>query len=381
MAAKLVVVGGGIVGATIARELTLRRHRVVLIEQGSLGGAVTGASLACLGTHMNSRAEIEILKWSCAAWAEFDEALNHGIDYVRRGQIRFIDCAEDIPVARDWIEFERGAGIESTLLEPSEVRKIEPHLTGPIVAATWAPNAATVTPFLAVRAIVRDAIHKGLKIHSHTVVRDVIRCGDAVIGVRTDQGFIEADGIILAAGPWTPELAAMAGLDLPIQPRKAQCLATVGQPPIIRTVVAACESAGGVTAGYTQIQQAPAGQILFNTVLSGGVSKVGAQNASSEVDADFVRNSIRQLLSLFPFLSDIELLRSWVRYEAVTPDDRFIVGSSGLPGLYIAAGDGGSGFGRAPAIARVIADTIDGATPPFDARVWRPDRFSLRVAA
>ena len=381
MAAKLVVVGGGIVGAMIARELTRRRHRVVLVEQGSLGGAVTGASLACLGTHMNSRAEIEILKWSSAAWAELNGALNYSIEYVRRGQIRFIDRTEDIPVARDWIEFERRAGAESTLLEVSEVRKIEPHLTGPIVAATWAPNAATVTPFLAVRAIIRDAIHHGLEIQSHTAVRDVVHRGDAVIGVRTDQGVIEADGIILAAGPWTHELAAKAGLDLPILPRKAQCLATVDQPPTIRTVVAACESAGGVTAGYTQIQQAPSGQILFNTVLSGGMSEAGAQNASPEVDADFVCNSIRQLLSLFPSLSRVALLRSWVRYEAVTPDDRFIVGLSGLPGLYIAAGDGGSGFCRAPAIARVIADTIDGSAPPFDAQVWRPNRFSSQAAA
>jgi sarcosine oxidase subunit beta len=330
---------------------------------------------------MNSRAEIEILKWSCAAWAELDDALDHSIEYVRRGQIRFIDREEDIRVARDWIEFERMAGAEAELLEASEVRKIEPHLTGPIVAATWAPTAATVTPFLAVRAIVRDAVHHGLEIHSHTVVRDVVRRGDAVIGVRTDHGIIEADGVILAAGPWTAELAAMAGLDLPIQPRKAQCLATVGQPATIKTVVAACESAGGVAAGYTQIQQAPSGQVLFNTVLSGGLSKAGAQNAASEVDTDFVCNSIRQLLRLFPSLSGVDLLRSWVRYEAVTPDDKFIVGSSGLPGLYIAAGDGGSGFGRAPAVARVIADAIDGRAPPFDARVWRPDRFRPQVAA
>ena len=170
-------------------------------------------------------------------------------------------------------------------------------------------------------------------------------------------------------------------IQVSILPRRAQCLATVALPPSIRAVVGACESAGGVMAGYTQIQQAPSGQVLFNTVLGGGVSAAGAEDHVPEVDPVFVCNSIRTLLWLFPSLAGTDLLRSWVRYEAVTPDDRFIVGPTEIPGLYVAAGDGGTGFGRAPAIARVIADTIDGRAPPFDAGVWSPARFAARAAA
>jgi glycine/D-amino acid oxidase-like deaminating enzyme len=116
-------------------------------------------------------------------------------------------------------------------------------------------------------------------------------------------------------------------------------------------------------------------------VLGGGKSRAGAQNVISEVDPLFVCNSIRQLLWLFPSLSEIELLRSWVRYEAVTPDDRFIVGPSGIPGLHIAAGDGGSGFGRAPAIAQAVADLLAGREPPFNAALWSPNRFDEKLAA
>jgi glycine/D-amino acid oxidase-like deaminating enzyme len=378
---RVAVVGGGIIGASIARELSLRQHRVILLEKGSLGGAVTGASLACLSTHMNSRLEIEILKWSCSAWAELNDELGQTMEYTRCGQLRFVERDEDLEVARDWISFERNAGLITEILDPSEVRKIEPLLEGPIIAATWASNAATVTPFLAVRAIIKDAVRHGLNIQCHSAVQDFIQRDGRIAGVITDTGAIEADVIVLACGPWTGELAARIGLDLPILPRKAQCLATVGLPPTVRTVIAACESAGGVVAGYTQIQQAPSGQVLFNTVLGGGLSEAGSQNTISEVDPVFVCNSIRQLLWLFPSLSEVELLRSWVRYEAVTPDDRFIVGPSSVPGLYIAAGDGGSGFGRAPAIARAVADFLEGREPPFNAALWSPDRFVERIAA
>jgi len=379
--ARLIVVGGGIVGAMAARELTHRGHRVILIEKDGLGSAVTGASLACIGTHMNSRSEIEILKWTSRAWAGINKDLGETIEYRNCGQLRFLETAADRAVAQDWIDFEAQAGVPSRLLEPDEVRNIEPLLTGPIEAATYAENAATVTPFLAVRAVVKDAVEHGLQLHLHSPVDRLVVRGGKVCGVKTGNDMIEADAVVLAAGPWTGDLAREAGLNLPIQPRKAQCLASVGVAPSIRCVIAACESAGGVAAGYTQIQQAPSGQILFNTVLAGGLSPMGAQNHVPEVDPEFVCNSIRQLAHLFPSLARLELLRSWVRYEAVTPDDRFLAGATPAGNLYLAAGDGGSGFGRSPAIARVIADLIDDKSPPFDAAVWSPARFKLAEAA
>ncbi len=381
MGARLIVVGGGIVGVMIARELVLRGHAVTLIERDGLGSAVTGASLACITTHMNSRDEMDILKWASRAWFDIDQALGQTMEYRTGGQLRFLDRPEDRAVAEDWIEFEGRAGVSSRLLEPSEVRKLEPLLTGPIEAATYAANAATVTPFLAVRAIIRDALAHGLELRLNSTVNGVLLRNGKARGVLIDDGELLADGVVLATGPWTRELARRAGLDVPIKPRRAQCLASVGIESSIRCVIAACESAGGVIAGYTQIQQAPSGQILFNTVLAGGLSEEGAQNHVPEVDPVFVCNSIRQLVRLFPSLAGLELLRSWVRYEAVTPDDRFLAGATPVDNLYLASGDGGSGFGRAPAIARVIADAVDARPPPFDAGVWSPGRFNLVAAA
>jgi sarcosine oxidase subunit beta len=81
------------------------------------------------------------------------------------------------------------------------------------------------------------------------------------------------------------------------------------------------------------------------------------------------------LVHLFPRLRDVEVLRSWVRYEAVTPDDRFLIGRAGPRGLFIAAGDGGTGFIRAPGIGRIIADAIDETASPFRTDLYDPTRF------
>jgi glycine/D-amino acid oxidase-like deaminating enzyme len=413
--ADVVIVGGGIVGAATAHTLARAGLKPLVLEKGAFGGAVSGASLACISTHMMDLDELPLLAWTRARWAELDAELG-GFEYNRCGQLRFIAREADIAVAEGWIAAERAAGLTPELLDPAAVREVEPALTGPILAASWSALDAVVNPFLAVRALLADAQRHGAAVRAHTPVTAVRTEGGRVAGVTTPEGDVDAPVVVLASGPWTARLAAPLGVVLPMLPRKAQCLATVRVPEVIRRVVGACESAGGVEAGYTQIQQAREGQVLFNTVLAGGTVQApgsspapgdapsapsdrasgdepardsGGQDAAAvvpptivpPVDLAFVRDSVETLLWLFPGLADVAVLRSWVRYEAVTPDSRFVAGPAGPDGLWIAAGDNGTGFVRSPAIGRLIADGILGGTPPFDAALYRADRFDTAAAA
>ncbi|WP_029076723.1 NAD(P)/FAD-dependent oxidoreductase [Kaistia adipata] len=374
-----IVIGGGIVGAMTAATLARRGLAVHLLERGAFGGAVSGGSLACINAHMNSLDELETLKWCGDAWAGLDDRLGHSFEYNRSGKITFILRQADVARAEAWIAAETPRGVAARLLTPAEVRDVEPGLTGPIVAATWHPEAATVNPFFAVRAMLADAADHGATMASHTAVDRILVQNGKVRGVATATGTVEAPHVVIAAGPWTADVAATAGVTLPIVPRKAQCLATTAQPPTILRVIGACESDGGIEAGYTQIQQARSGQILFNTVLSGGQGDPSGRNAVPEVDRRFVFDSIEMLMHLFPATRGIELMRSWVRYEAVTPDDRFVIGPAGPEGLLIAAGDGGTGFVRSPAIAEIIADRIEGRESHFRTDIYAPSRFDALV--
>jgi sarcosine oxidase subunit beta len=376
----IVIVGSGIVGAAVASALARRGHAVRVIEQHAPGSAVSGGSLACLGTHMIDAEELPALRWACEAWAAFAATNGAAIEYRRCGQLRFLEHERERTTARWWIARERDAGLRPELLEPAGARAIEPALDGPIVAATWSPDDAVVNPFFAVRAFLADARAHGAELRSESPVTAIELAGERVAGVRCGGDRIACDAVVLATGPWTAALARTAGVDVPIVPRKAQCCATVAVAPTIRTVVGACRDDGGVDAGYTQIQQVASGQILFNTVLGAGASATGSCDAIPEIDRTFLRDSVATLLRLFPRLAGVELLRSWVRYEAVTPDDRFLVGRIGPAGLFVAAGDGGTGFVRAPAIGRIIADLVDDAPTPFRTDLYDPLRFTAREA-
>lgn len=373
--ADVVVVGGGIVGAAVARQLALDGLKPVLLERGAFGGAVSGASLACLGTHMHNIDELGALVETCSMWKDLAEELGNPFEYNHCGQLRFIMSEADISVAERWIAEERAFGLPPQLLSAQEVRDIEPLLTGPIVGASYSPGDATVNPFLAVRAFLADGRRHGVAAFHSVPVTGLLEDGDAITGVETASGSISAPHVVLAAGPWSGRIAADGGIEVPVRSRQAQCLASVRQPPSLRTVIGACESVGGVESGYTQIQQAISGQILFNTVVSPGATQPDREDCINEVPLGFVRDSIRTLSTLFPSLADILLLRSWVRFEAVTPDDRFLTGALPRPGLMIAAGDNGSGFCRAPIMAALISRLVRGMdTGPF-AALYAPSRF------
>lgn len=373
--AEVIVVGAGVVGSAIGAELALLGRDVMIVEQGVPGAAVSGASLACIGSHMIDTGELPLLAWACDAWRTLDEEIG-GFEYDPCGQLRFVLNEEDLAAAQAWIDVERNAGLDVQLLEPAQVREVEPSLTGPVMAASWSKDDAVVNPFLAVRALLDRARDCGARLETHCRVDSLIEREGKIAGVRCATTDLSAEHVVLAAGPWTARLAASLGMDLPIRPRKAQCLATVRIPPSIRRVVGACESDGGVEAGYTQIQQSRNGQVLFNTVFSDGLVDDGAQDRIPEVDEAFVRDSVEMLLFLFPDLWRVHLLRSWVRFEAVTPDNRFLIGPVGPEGLWVAAGDCGTGFTRAPAIARLIGQMLGGEHPVFDTTLYAPDRFS-----
>ncbi len=373
--AEVIVVGAGIVGSAIGAELALLGHDVMIVEQGVPGAAVSGASLSCIGSHMIDVEELPLLAWARDAWRTLDEEVG-GFDYNPCGQLRFVLNEQDLAAARAWIEVERNAGLNVELLESAQMQEVEPSLTGPVMAASWSRDDAVVNPFLAVRALLDRARDCGARLETHCRVDSLIEREGKIAGVRCATIDMSAEHVVLAAGPWTARLAAGLGMNLPIRPRKAQCLATVRIPPSIRRVVGACESDGGVEAGYTQIQQTRNGQVLFNTVLADGLVDDGAQDRIPEVDAAFVRDSVGTLLFLFPDLRGVRLLRSWVRFEAVTPDNRFLIGPLGPEGLWVAAGDCGAGFTRAPAIARLIGQMLGDDRPAFDTTLYAPDRFS-----
>ncbi|MDG2405449.1 MAG: FAD-dependent oxidoreductase [Paracoccaceae bacterium] len=379
----VIVVGGGVIGIFIALALAEAGMKPIMLEARAFGGAVTGGSLAAIGTHMHGREEFDILAYARDRWRAISDASQGGIEYTACGKIGFILNDAELAAGKSLVAQEKSQGARAELLTPEQAQQHEPLLRGPILAVTFDPDTATLNPFLAVRALMLAARQAGALLSENTpVARLLTNCG-RLTGVETSSGVrISAPHVVLACGPWTAKLAADPNLNLPVVPRQAQCLASIRQPPgTLRQVISSCEAEGGVDSGYTQIQQCPSGQILFNTVAAPIPTPEGAEDRVGEVPPGFVADSVDTLLTLFPALENLPILRSWVRFEAVTPDARFLAGPLPTQGLHVCAGDNGSGFCRAPLLAQFIADGITGVQTLPDAmrhsaeHLYNPLRF------
>jgi sarcosine oxidase, subunit beta len=362
MSAEVIVVGGGVIGTSIALALAEAGMKPVLLEARAFGGAVTGGSLAAIGTHMHGREEFDILDYSRDRWRAISNASQSGIEYTVCGKMGFILNDAELAAGESLVAQEQSQGARSELLKPEQAQQHERLLRGPILAATYDPDTATVNPFRAVRALVQAARKAGAQLFENTRVARLLVESGCIIGIETSSdGRILAPHVVLACGPWTGKLTADLNLNLPIVPRQAQCLASIRQTPgTLRQVISSCAAKGGVDSGYTQIQQCPSGQILFNTVTAPTPTPKGAEDRVCEVPLNFVTDSVDILLTLFPALENLPILRSWVRFEAVTPDARFLAGPLPVPGLHVCAGDNGSGFCRALLLAQFIAAGVMG---------------------
>ncbi|WP_233092683.1 FAD-binding oxidoreductase [Paracoccus sp. IB05] len=388
--AGVIILGGGVIGLSLALALAEAGLRPLLIEARSFGGAVTAGSLAGIGVHMHGMAEFHLMTEACRLWRDLAAKVGNPFEYNPQGQIGFILDQEGMESGEAWVAEESALGAPCRLLTPAQLREIEPGLTGPVLGATWAPDSATVNPFFAARTLLRLAREAGALAFEHCPAAALLSQGGRITGVRLANGQeIRADHTILAAGPWSQEIAAPAGVMVPLRPRQAQCLVGLRQPPgTIRHVVSAVERRGGVDAGYTQIQQSVNGQILFNTVITPVDSGAAGRDRINEVPASFVTSSIDMLVRLFPALADLVLLRSWVRFEAVSPDARFMAGRLAPEGLWICAGDNGSGYCRALMLGRYLAGEISGNSraglaPDLVAQaraLYAPARFSQQAA-
>ena len=362
--AEAIIVGGGIVGLSVALALAETGAKPLLLEAKSFGGAVTGGSLAAIGTHMHGLAEYEIMAHACDLWRAFADRTGNPFEHNPQGQVGFILDSEGLESGEGWVNEERALGAPCRMLTQAELAEVEPNLSGPVLGATYAPDTATVNPFLATRTVLAQARAAGAVALDHAPVANLLVEAGRIAGVRMEDGTqIHATQVVLASGPWSHEISKCAGIALPLVPRQAQCLATLRQPKdTIRRVVSAVESRGGVASGYTQIQQAASGQILFNTVVDFIETPCGAKDTVREVPSGFVLSSIDTLGMLFPSLSEVPLLRSWVRFEAVSPDARFLAGPLPCEGLWVCAGDNGSGFCRALMLGRFLAGEITGTS-------------------
>jgi len=366
--ADFIVIGGGVMGASIAYHLTKRgAYDVVLLEKEPFLG--TGATGRCAGgvryqfaTEVNIRLSLA----SLPIFEGFEDEFGQAIDYRRYGYLFLLTRDSEIKTFKHNLALQHRLGVPTEWLTAQEVRHRVPlmHLDD-VLAATFNPNEGTVDPNGVVMGYANAARRQGAKIYSDTTVIGIDTVNGRVTAVETNHGKISTPVAVNAAGPWAAIIGQMAGVPLPITPLRRQWLTTTPLPEIPRDFPFVID--------FTQ-------SLYFHREGEGLLT--GMSNPNEEpgfdqsVDPDWELAHMEAAIARLPLLENAGPVSRVAGLYEITPDAHPIFGKTPVNGFYICAGFSGHGFMHGPISGKLLAEIIlDGEATSLDVSMLDLERF------
>jgi glycine/D-amino acid oxidase-like deaminating enzyme len=378
--ADIVVVGAGLIGATIAARLAAAGRDVCLLDRF---GPASGASSACEGNLLVSDKlpgpELELALRSLALWRAASPERALAIELEHKGGLVVARDAEELESLRIVAERQRDAGVEVHDAGPDDLRELEPELAPDLAGGAFYPGDCQVQPMLAVAARIDDLVEAGGRLATCAEVTGCERRrAQRLTSVVTSLGTISVGSCVVnAAGPWSAEVAERLGTSLSVTPRRGHVLVTEPVVDLVRHKVYEASYVGTIHATQAEIStSAVVESTKAGTLLLGSSREfVGFDRT---IDRQVVAAIAAGATRLFPVLSMIRLLRAYLGFRPATPDGLPVIGFDAADGAVLhATGHEGAGIGLAEATGELVEALVGGDRPPVDPRPFSPDRFAL----
>ncbi|HYY20634.1 MAG TPA: FAD-dependent oxidoreductase [Thermoleophilaceae bacterium] len=376
-ARDVIVVGAGIVGTATAYELTRRGAAVTLLDRAGISEGTTGLGEGdVLCSDKDSGPELELAVAGMAVYDELERLVGAPARIRRKGALIVH------PDGRTWAaeparaERLRAAGVHARLLDPDEVRTLEPRLTGPLHGALYVASDLQCDPRAITRALATLAADRGAEVRTGAEVTTI----EPGRGVRLVGGErLRAGAVVLAAGSWSATLAASAGLQLPLEPRKGQLSRLrlpEPDPAFLRRKVVdgqyllAVGDAGAGRQVSTVLETSWDGHVIVG-------SSRERSGFDTTIDEDLARVVQERAAKLVPDVARLQPDSTWVGFRPWLPDGLPAIGRSRLAeGLWVATGHEGAGVALGPITGRLLAQAITGERPSVSVSPFDPDRFA-----
>ncbi len=384
--ADVVVVGAGIVGAACAYYASAAGLDVAVVDSAGVAGGTTGAGEGnILVSDKEPGPELDLALRSIALWREIATEIEPSsswtgadLEYEPKGGLVVAESAEGMAALEKLATAQRETGVVAHPVDASDLPRLEPHLGSGLAGGMHYPQDAQVQPMLAAASLLATARARGAAVHSDTRVTAIHRSDNGtgpVTGVATDQGTIATPAVVNAAGTWSGEVAALAGIDLPILPRRGFILVTEPLPDMVRHKVYSAEYVANVASSSPGLETSAVVEgTRSGTILIGASrERVGFDRTLS---LGVLRRLAEQAVRLFPFLADVSAIRAYRGFRPYTPDHLPVIGGDPrVAGLFHACGHEGAGVGLAPVTGQLIASLLTGQAPDLDVGPFRPERF------
>ncbi|QDC01889.1 FAD-binding oxidoreductase [Mesorhizobium sp. 8] len=417
-ASEVVVVGGGVIGVTTALFLAQRGIPVTLLEKGRVAAEQSSRNWGWVRKQGRDEGELPVAIEAGRLWRQLAEECGEDIGLVETGVTYLAETDKELAGFDDFMRLAAAHDLDTRLLDGSETAKLIPGMARKFAGAMTTPSDMRAEPWLAVPALARLAARKGATIVENCAVRTLDIAAGKVRGVWTEAGFIEASTVLVAAGAWSSLFLRKHGVSIPQLSVRSTVAATEAMPEVHPGAAADDHIAfrrrrdGGYTLAAGGGSQLYVGPDAFRHVVKYlpalranpfGVRYSPAapsgfpdgwttpRDWTAETQTPFERMRVlnpapersklqaveKNFGALFPQLGKVRLEASWAGMIDAMPDVVPVVDRvEALPGLFVATGMSGHGFGIGPGFGRVVADLIQGNAVGHDMSRFRLSRFS-----
>lgn len=411
----VVIIGGGIIGLTAALALSERNIPVVVLEKGRLAGEQSSRNLGWIRKTSRHEDDIPLAQAADRLWAGMAERVGSDVGYRQSGIMFLARTAEQLASHEAWLKSVASLSLDSQLLSTREIDHRVPGGKGKWAGGIYTASDGRAEPTLASSAIAKAAMAKGAVIVENCAVRTVSRSGGKVSGVVTERGEIRCDQVLLTGGIWSRRFLGNLGVSLPTLPLICSVFRTAPMEGPTEIAVGGPDFSfrkhrdGGFIVTQRGALDAP---LLLDHLLIGSryLGSLRSQRHLLRISLGkhFLRDlalprrwrsgkpspfervrtmdppvnpalndeARRNLATAWPVFEQATLEEAWAGMIDITPDSNPVIGAiPGVPGLSIASGFSGHGFGTSPAAGQLAADLLSGEAPIIDPTPYRFERF------
>ena len=352
--ADVIIIGGGIVGSSIAYHLTEAGCKNVLVVEREThqGKGSTGKSMGGVRAQFATPVNIQMSLYSIPFYATFDERLGHPAGYKPQGYLFLATSQRHLEYLRTNQEKQKALGLSTArMLGADEIRSMFPQLrSDDIVGGSFCSSDGFVDPYSAMVGFMTRAAEAGARLWRNTEVTGIRLDGHGVTGVDTTRGPLATRIVVNAAGPWAAQVAKLAGVELPVEPLRRMLVPTEPFDHFPHSAPMIIDMSNGFhfrpeSLGFLLAWNDPEETPGFKT----------------DFEPSFIEKVLTRAASRVPCFDNLAVnpKRAWAGLYEMTPDHHPILGSvAEVPGFFLANGFSGHGVMHAPATGKILSDLI-----------------------
>lgn len=371
--AEVVIIGGGIVGSSIAYHLTAAGCRDVLVieRETSQGKGSTGKSMGGVRAQFSTPVNVQMSLYSIPFYAGFEERLGHPCGYRAQGYLFCATSGAHMQYLQSNYEMQARLGLkDAKLLSADEIATNFPQLRADdIVGGAFCASDGFVDPYSAMMGFMSWACDHGAELWKNTEVTAIERDEKGIAGVKTTRGPVKTRIVVNCAGPWAAQVAALAGIDLPVQPLRRMLAPTEPFSEFPHSAPMIIDMSNG-------FHFRPEG-LGFLLAWNDPEETTGFK---ADFDPAFIEKILTRAANRVPVFENLAVnpKRAWAGLYEMTPDHHSILGPvPELPGFYLANGFSGHGVMHAPATGKILSDLVlHGTTDLIDTKLLNLSRFA-----